>query len=172
MRHEIQFEIHCGAECVIVQGPGNMAEDQGSPEASQAWSSHGPRAGLCDSREPIWGDRLGTEPPQCSPGHLLVTAKQCPKMSLCPQVCHCLGFFCQRIQLLGKIQTDSRVPRCVLPRSSHCGHSVFAIQTGICLRFGGRWRVGVFPVGCRDLGLSVPVLQGGSTTDQTSERKI
>lgn len=35
----------------------------------------------------------------------------------------------------------------------------------------GGWRVGVLPMGCRDLGLSVPVLQGGSTSEQTSERE-
>lgn len=128
MRHEIQFEIHCGVEYVIVQAPGSTAEDQGSPEASQAWSSHGPKTGLCDCREPIWGDGLGTEPPQCSQGlgtrPTPTTAKQCPEMSLCPHLCHCLGLFCQRIQLLGQIETGGRVPRCVLPRSSHCGHSL------------------------------------------------
>lgn len=125
MRHEIRSEIHCGAECVIVQGPGSTAEDRGSPEASQARSSRGPRTGLCDSREPIWGDRQGTEPPQHS--------KAVPRDVTVPIG---LGFFCQRIQLLGKTQTVAGSPG--VP---HWGRCVSAIQTGICLGFGEGWEL-------------------------------
>lgn len=71
----------------------------------------------------------------------------------------------------GQVSDWWQCPQVCPPRSSHCGHSVFAIQTGICLRFGGGWRVGVLPLGCKDPDLSVPVLQGESTSEQTSERE-
>lgn len=168
MRHEIQFEIHCGVECVIVQGPGSTAEDQGSPEASQAWSSHGPKTGLCDCREPIWGDGLGTEPPQYSQGLGTrpppTTAKQCPGMSLCPQICH-WGFSARGSNSWARLKLVAGCPGVSSP-----GAATVAL---LCHpnRFGGGWRVGVFPVGCRDPDLSVPVLQGGGTSDQKSERE-
>lgn len=133
-----------------------------------------PKRGCVTAESPFGGtDRtaLTRLPREWGPGQPPITAKQCSKMSLCPQVCHYLGVFWQRIPLLGKTQTGGRVPRYVPAMSSHCGRSVFAIQTGMCLRFGGGWRVGALPVACRDPGLSVPVLQGGSTSEQTSERE-
>lgn len=153
MRHEIRSEIHCGAECVIVQGPGSTAEDWGSPEAGQARSSRGPRTGLCDSREPIWGDRQGTEPPQHS--------KAVPRDVTVPTG---LGFFCQRIQLLGKTQTGGRVPRCPSLGPLCLCHP----NRDLPRLWGG---VGALPVGCRDAGLCVSVLQGASASEQTSERE-
>lgn len=92
MRHEIQFEIHCGAECVIVQGPGSTAEDQGSPEASQAQSSHGPqqRAHLRVQR----GGRTPTMlPREWGPGQCPHHSKAVPKDVIVPTGLSIFGVF-------------------------------------------------------------------------------
>lgn len=78
MRHEIQCEIYCGAESVIVRGTGSTVstEDRRSPEASRgtelSWpetcaSGSGGAARLsAGSSEPIWGDECPSNAPQGS----------------------------------------------------------------------------------------------------------
>lgn len=118
------------------------------------------------AESPSGGTDRGQNPPSAPQGvGTGPTPPSQPKVSLCPQVCHCLGFFCHGIQLLGKIQTGGRSPEQPLRPFWFCPPNRDWPQV-----WGG-WRVGVLPVGCRAPGLSVPALQGGSASEQTSERE-
>lgn len=96
-----------------------------------------------------------------------------PSQQSSTQRCHCAHRLVTIWGFSSRVSSSwarfTLVPKCALP--SHCDLSVFAIQTGICLGFRGGWRVRVLPIGCRDPGLSVPVLQGGSTSEQGSEKE-
>lgn len=123
MRHEIQCEIYCGVECVIVRGTGSTAsaEDRRSPEASWGtelswhrnvciWQRRRSRAFGRQQR----ADSGGHAPQQRSPGWVGPGHPPHPKWKrrlktlLHPRVCHCFfaGGSSHRSQTAGQ---DSRL---------------------------------------------------------------